>query len=70
MSLAAVSLEELLERPLEETLQELVANNASLEVRLPSGDEVVIGPKPQLRRLPKLEGRVPDGWKDAVYSGE
>jgi hypothetical protein len=37
-------------------------------VLLPDGKEVVIEPKPHLQPLPELKGRVPEGWKDAVYA--
>ena len=46
----------------------LPATTSTQEGRdMPSGDEVVIRPKPQLEPLPVLEGSIPEGWKDVIY---
>lgn len=62
-----LTLAELLEGSLEKILQNIAKANASVTVLLPGGAEVLIEPKPRLQPLPELEGRVPPGWKDAVY---
>jgi hypothetical protein len=36
-------------------------------VILEEGELVTIEPTPQLKPLPELDGRIPEGWKDAVY---
>jgi hypothetical protein len=38
-----------------------------LTVVLEEGESVIIEPTSQLKPLPRLDGRVPEGWKDAVY---
>jgi hypothetical protein len=63
-----VTLDELKGRPLEEVLQTVADQQATLVVRLRDGKEVVIEPKRHLKPLPELEGRVPENWKDAVYA--
>jgi hypothetical protein len=65
-----VTLEALKGPLLEQLLQEVADRHVIVTVLLPSGKGVVIGPKPNLRPLPELEGRLPDGWKDAVYAEE
>ncbi len=61
------TLAELQERSLEQVLESVLEGHEILTVRMPSGHEVVIRPKPTLEPLPVLEGFVPAGWKDAVY---
>ncbi len=61
------TLAELQERSLEQVLDSVLEEHEILTVRMPSGHEVVIQPKPTLEPLPVLEGCVPEGWKDAVY---
>jgi hypothetical protein len=61
------TLEELKGRTLEELLHEVVRNREPLTVVLEEGESVTIEPAPQLKPLPRLDGRVPEGWKDAVY---
>jgi hypothetical protein len=51
-------------------LREVSKKATRLVVRLPDGDEVVIASKPRLKPLPVLEGRVPEGWKDAISGDE
>ncbi len=55
-------------RPLEEVLQAVADQQATLVVRLRDGKEVVIEPKRHLKPLPEMEGRVPANWKDGVYA--
>lgn len=61
------TLEELKGRSLEEVLHEVARSREPVTVVLEEGELVTIGPGSQLRPLPELEGRVPEGWKDAVY---
>jgi len=63
-----LTLAELKGESLEKILQEVADQNLVVTVLLPGGKEVVIEPKPRLQPLPELEGRVPEGWKDAVYA--
>lgn len=60
------TLEEIRERSLEQVLKSVLEEQEILTVRMPSGQEVVIRPKPNLEPLPILEGSVPVGWKDAT----
>jgi len=53
---------------LEKILQEVADRRLTVTILLPDGKEVVFEPKPSLQPLPELEGRVPEGWKDAVYA--
>ena len=63
-----LTLEELKGRPLEEVLQDVADRGTAVTVLLPDGKEVVIEPKQRLKPLPKLEGRIPEGWQDAIYA--
>lgn len=63
----SLPLEALRDRPLGELLESLWQKQETLNVRLPSGAEVTIQPRPQLLALPELEGYVPKGWKNAIY---
>ena len=65
---SVTTLGELKGRPLEEILEEVANQQALLVIRLRDGKEIVIAPRPQLEPLPELEGRVPEGWRDAVYA--
>ncbi len=67
MTLHTSTLEELQKRSLEQVLESVLEEHEILTVRMPSGQEVVIRPKPTLEPLPVLEGFVPAGWKDAIY---
>ncbi len=62
-----LTLDELKERSLEEVLRDVVARQSTITVVLPDGQEVVIESKLHLKPLPELEGRVLEGWKDAIY---
>jgi len=61
------TLEELKGRTLEELLHEVARNRVSITVVLEEGESVTIEPASQLKPLLVLEGRVPKGWKDAIY---
>ncbi len=63
-----LTLAELKGESIEKILQEVADQNLVVTVLLPGGKEVVIEPKLSLQPLPELEGRVPEGWKDAVYA--
>jgi hypothetical protein len=61
------TLEELKGRTLAELLHEVARSRESITVVLEGGGSVTIEPTSQLKPLPMLEGRVPEGWKDAIY---
>jgi len=67
MTIRTVTLEDLKKRPLEDILQEVLDREEILTVRLPGGQEVKIQPSGKLKPLPVLKGKVPEGWKDAIY---
>jgi hypothetical protein len=68
MTTQTLVLEDIRERSLEEILWNVVKDSIQIVIRMPGGEEVIIGPKPRLEPLPVLEGYVPEGWKDAVYA--
>lgn len=59
------TLEELKGRTLEELLHEVARSREPITVVLEGGESVTIEPTAQLKPLPRLDGRVPEGWKDA-----
>ena len=61
------TLEELKGRTLEELLHEVARSRESITVVLEEGELITIEPASQLKPLPVLDGRVPEGWKDAIY---
>ena len=63
-----LTLAELQEGSLEKVLRDVADQHLIVTILLPGGKEVVIAPKLGLQPLPELEGRVPEGWKDAVYA--
>ena len=63
----ALTLEELKQRSLDEILREIIEQGIVWVVRLPEGHEVLLEPRLTLQPLPRLEGYVPEGWKDAIY---
>jgi hypothetical protein len=63
-----LTLAELQGAALERLLQDVAEQHLVVTVLLPDGKAVIIEPKPTLQPLPELEGRVPEGWKDAVYA--
>ena len=68
MAHETLTLDELRRRSLEEVLKDIADHRSPIIVLLPDGREVIIGPKPQLEPLPEFEGRLPAGWKDAIYA--
>ena len=66
MTTQTLVLEDIRERSLEEILWNVVKDSIQIVIRMPGGEEVIIGPKPKLEPLPVLEGYVPEGWKEAV----
>jgi hypothetical protein len=63
-----LTLEELKQQSLEDLLHEIITQGTIIVVRLPEGGEIVMEPKQPLEPLPVLDGYVPEGWKDAIYS--
>lgn len=61
------TLDEIKGHTLEELLNDVARSGKSLTVVLEEGGAVVISPEVVLKPLPELEGRVPEGWKDAIY---
>jgi hypothetical protein len=61
------TLAELKGRTLEELLQEVARSREPITIVLEEGESVTIEPTQQLKPLPRLDGRVPEGWKDAIY---
>ncbi len=61
------TLEELKGRTLEELLHEVARSGEPITIVLKEGESVTIEPASQLKPLPVLKGRVPEGWKDAIY---
>ena len=61
------TLDELKGHTLEDLLYEVARSRESLTVVLEEGGTVLISPEVSLKPLPELEGRVPEGWKDAIY---
>lgn len=60
-------LEKLKGRTLEELLHEVARSSEPLTLVLEEGNSVTIEPASQLKLLPRLEGRMPEGWRDLVY---
>ena len=67
MTTKILTLNDVKHRTVEELLQSVSTAQQILDILLPNGAEVVIQPKPQLKKLPILEGTIPTGWKDAIY---
>jgi hypothetical protein len=63
-----LTLAELKKQPIEKILQDVADQQSIVTVLLPDGKEVVVEPRLCLKPLPELEGRVPEGRKDAVYA--
>jgi hypothetical protein len=61
------TLEELKGQTLEELLYEVARSRESITVVLKEGESVTIELASSLKLLPVLEGRVSEGWKDAIY---
>ena len=67
MTARTIQLDELKGRRVEDVLREVASNQEMLTVRLPEGPAITIQPAGELKPLPVLEGRVPEGWKDGIY---
>jgi hypothetical protein len=67
MTHRTMTLEELKGRGLEDVLREVADRLEFLTVRLPDGREIQIQPSADLKPLPVLKGKVPEGWRDAIY---
>ena len=63
-----VTVNELKGKEWEKVLRDIADQRSRVAVVLPDGREVIIEPRPHLKPLPELEGRIPEGWKDAVYA--
>jgi hypothetical protein len=63
-----VLLDELKSLLIEEFLQAVWNKGTTLTVQLPTGETVIVQPQPPLLQLPILDGSIPEGWKDAIYS--
>ena len=68
MGARVLMLDEVKGRTFEDVIQDILAQEAIVTVLLPDGNAVVIEPKPRLKPLPELPGRLPEGWKDAIYA--
>ena len=68
MTHQTLTLDQLKGQPLDKVLQDVADRQSTVTVLLPDGREVIIEPKPPLKPLPELEGRMPEGWKDAIYA--
>lgn len=67
MAQRVATLDELKGHSLEGVLYEVAESDESLTVVLGEDGAVVISPEVRLKPLPELEGRSPDGWKNAIY---
>ena len=70
MAAQTITLEALKTQPLEDLLHQVAEHLMTVTVLLPNGKEVVIEPKRRLQPLPAFEGRVPEGWEEALYGGD
>jgi hypothetical protein len=68
MGAQVLTLDDVKGRMFEEVIQDILAQESIVTVLLPDGKAVVIEPKPHLKPLPELPGRLPEGWKDAIYA--
>ena len=65
---SVVLLDELKSLSIEEFLQTVLQQGTPLTVQFPTGETVVVQPQHPLLPLPILDGSMPEGWKDAIYS--
>ena len=54
-------------RPLDDLLHEVLQNKEPVTVVVEDGQEVELRPI-ELKPLPELEGSIPLGWKDGIYT--
>jgi hypothetical protein len=69
MGAQVLTLDDVRGRLFEEVIQDIAAQESIVTVLLPDGKAVVIEPKPRLKPLSELPGRLPAGRKDAIYAG-
>src|SRR6185503_20182695 len=69
MAQRVATLDELKGHTLEGVLYEVAESDESLTVVLGEDGAVVISPEVRLKPLSELEGRSPEGWKNAIYEG-
>jgi len=67
MTHRTVTLEQVKGKTIDDVVREIVRHQEVLTVQLPDGVSVVMNPAGPLQPLPKLEGTMPAGWKEAVY---
>lgn len=67
MTSQTLKLKEIEKKKLKEVFQIVISKQVVLTIQSPDGEEIIIQPKQPLKKLPVLEGYVPDGWKDAIY---
>ena len=67
LTLQRRNMEELQSEGILDILQSVIERQQILTVVLPSGKEVVIQPQMEFQPLPVLEGKIPLGWRDALY---
>lgn len=65
-----LTMDELKARSVEELLQEVDDTQEPVRIVLAEGHEIDIKPAPKLKPMIRLEGYIPEGWKDAIYSQE
>jgi hypothetical protein len=65
---SVVLLDELKSLSIEEFLQTVLQQGTAVTVQLPTGETVIVQPQLPLLPLPILDGSIPEGWKDAIYS--
>jgi hypothetical protein len=70
MSSRKLKLEAIKDISLEEVILRVLRENQGLTIQVSEEQEVVIQPQQKLRPLPVLDGRIPEGWEDAVYGRE
>jgi plasmid maintenance system antidote protein VapI len=61
-----LKIEELKDVSVEEVVRQLVDRRDSLTILVSDDEEISMELKPRLKPLPVLEGRIPDGWKEAI----
>jgi len=60
-------IKEIENKTFKEILQILQKTRSALIVTLPDGEEMFLHSLKFLKSLPELEGKLPEGWKDAIY---
>lgn len=70
MSSRKLKLEAIKDISVEEVIMRVLRENRGLTIQVSEGQDVVIQPQPKLRPLPILDGRIPEGWEEAIYGRE